>query len=102
MSLDIGVKAKREIYIYDCNVTYNLSKIYYKCIEGGLKSLNEMSCKDALPILNKAIENMIEHEEEYRELQPSNGWGTYDGLLAQLRDLRTCCENNPDGIIEVY
>ena len=44
---------------------------------------------------------MIEYEEEYRELQPSNGWGTYDGLLAKLKDLRNCCENNPDGIIEV-
>ena len=27
MSLDIGIKAKREIYIYDSNVTYNLADI---------------------------------------------------------------------------
>lgn len=101
MSLNIEIKAKREVYIYACDITYNLSTIYYQCIDGGLKSLNEMSCKDALPILNEAIVNMIEYEEEYRELQPSNGWGTYDGLLEKLKDLRNCCENNPDGIIEV-
>lgn len=101
MSLDIGVKAIREIRIYDSNITYNLADIYYKCIDGGFKTLNEMTCKEALPILNKAIENMIENEKEYRKLEPSNGWGTYEGLLKELRELRTCCEENPDGIIEV-
>ena len=101
MSLDIGVKAKREVEIYDSNVTYNLADIYYKCIDGGFKSLNKMNCKNALPIITKAIENMLENEKEYRKLEPSNGWGTYDGLLQELRDLRNCCEDNPDGIIEV-
>lgn len=101
MSLDIGVKAKREVQIYDSNITYNLADIYYKCIDGGFKSLKEKTCKQALPILNKAIENMIENEKEYRKLEPSNGWGTYEGLLEELRELRACCEENPDGIIEV-
>lgn len=101
MSLDIGVKAKREVAIYDSNITYNLADIYYKCIDGGFNALNEITCKEALPILNKAIENMLENEKEYRKLEPCNGWGTYDGLLEELRELRTCCEDNPDGIIEV-
>ena len=101
MSLDIGIKAKREVYIYDSNVTYNLADIYYKCIDGGFKTLNEMSCKDALPILNKAIEDMILNEKEYRKLEPSNGWGIYDGLLQEFKDLKECCEKNLDGIISI-
>lgn len=101
MSLDIRIKAIREVQIYDSNVTYNLSDIYYKCIGGGLKALNCMSCKKALPILNKAIENMQENENEYRKLEPSNGWGSYDGLLKELGRLQAYCEDNPDGIIEV-
>ena len=101
MSLDIGIKAKREIYIYESNVTYNLAGIYYKCIDGGFKTLNEKTCKEALPILNKAIEDMIKNEKEYRKLEPSNGWGTYDGLLDELRELRKYSEENSDGIIEV-
>ena len=101
MSLDIGIKAKREVEIYESNVTYNLANIYYKCIEGGLKSLNEMTCKEAIPILNKAIENMIKNEKEYRKLEPDNGWETYDGLLQKFKDLRNSCEENLDGIISV-
>ena len=101
MSLDISVRAKREVEIYESNVTYNLADIYYKCIDGGFKTLKNMTCKEALPIITKAIINMLENEEEYKKLEPSNGWGTYEGLLQKLRYLRLCCEHNPDGIIEV-
>lgn len=101
MSLDIGIRATREVEIFDRNITYNLSKMYYKCIDGGFNALNGMSCKDALPILNKAINDLIDNQEEYEKLNPENGWGSYDGLLEVLKDMRNCCEENKDGIIEV-
>ena len=33
MSLDISITAKREVEIYESNVTYNLADMYYKCID---------------------------------------------------------------------
>lgn len=103
MSLNIGIVAKREIEIFERNVTYNLSDMYYKCIdkELGFKKLNDMSCKKALPILERAIKDMIENKEEYEKLNPPNGWGSYEGLLEDLQDMRNCCEANQDGIIKV-
>lgn len=101
MSWDIGVKAKREVEIFECNITYNLSDMYYKCIDGGLKALDGVSCNNAIPILNKAINDLIDNKEEYEKLNPPNGWGSYDGLLSKLIDLRDCCEKNKDGVIEV-
>ena len=102
MSLNIGISAKRTIEIFDRNITYNLSKMYYKCIPGGFKALDGMSCKEALPILQKAINDLIENQEEYEKLNPENGWGTYDGLLQAIKDMRNCCEDNLDGIIDVW
>lgn len=103
MSLDINIKAMREVEIYEANITYNLAPMYYKCIdkEKGLKKIDNMSCKEALPIINNAITNMLNYADEYRKLNPANGWGSYEGLLAKLQELRNCCETNPDGIIEV-
>lgn len=103
MSLDIGIKAKREVEIFDGNITYNLAPMYYKCIdkEIGFKKLNGMNCMEALPILNNAIADLIEHKEEYVKLNPDNGWGSYDELLKLLKDMRSCCEENKDGEIEV-
>lgn len=104
MSLDIYVKAMKEVNIFEKNITYNLAPMYYKCIdkEKGLKKLDNMSCKKALPIINKAIADMLNNADEYRKLNPSNGWGSYEGLLVALQDLRNCCANNPDGIINFY
>lgn len=103
MSWDVKLKAKREIILFQTNITYNLADMYYKCIdkELGLEKLNGLSSKEALPIVKRAIEDMIENKEEYEKLNPSNGWGSYDGLLRDLRNLKKSCEQIPDGVIEV-
>lgn len=103
MSWDISIKAQREISIYKTNITYNLSDMYYRCIdkEKGLKLFDNMSCKEALPILEKAIEDLIQNKEEYEKLNPKNGWGSYENLLGTFLDIRKCCTDNPDGIIEL-
>ena len=104
MSLDISITAKREVEIYEDNVTYNLSKMYYKCIdkEKGFKKLDGMNCKEALPIINNAIQDMLNNADEYRKLNPENGCGSYEGLLSSLQEMRNCCENNPDGTINIF
>lgn len=103
MSLDIGIKAKRVVEIYESNITYNLAPMYYKCIdeELGFRKLDGMNCKEAIPILGKAINDLIKNEKEYRKLNPKNGWGSYEFLLKELKNMKYCCRENPDGIIEV-
>lgn len=103
MSVDLSIKAKREVDIYDTNITYNLAPMYYKAIDKdlGLKKLKGMTCEKALPIINKAIDDMIKNRKEYEKLNPSNGWGTYDGLLEIFREMRTICEDNPDGVFDM-
>lgn len=103
MSWDINIKAKREVSIFEANITYNLADMYYKCVdkEKGLELFDEMSCKEALPILQKAIEDLIDNKEEYEKLNPKNGYGSYEHLLGTFLDMRKCCTDNPDGIIEL-
>ena len=103
MSWDVKLKAKREIILFQTNITYNLADMYYKCIDKklGLEKLNGLSSKEALPIVKRAIEDMIENKEEDEKLNPSNGWGSYDGLLRDLLNLKESCEQIPDGVIEV-
>ena len=103
MSWDINIKAKREISIYKANITYNLSSMYYKCLdkELGVEIFDKITCKEALPILQKAIEDLIDNKAEYEKLNPQNGWGSYEHLLITFIDMRKCCIDNPDGIIEL-
>lgn len=103
MSLNVSVKAKKLVDVYEDNITYNLAPMYYKCIDinGGLKALNGMKCKNAVPVLNRAIDDLIENKEEYEKLNPENGWGSYEGLLKSLKNLRIACLENPNGKVEI-
>lgn len=103
MSLDVSVKARKVVDVYEDNITYNLAPMYYKCIDinGGLKALNGMKCKNAIPVLNRAIDDLIENKEEYEKLNPENGWGSYEGLLKSLKNLRIACLENPSGKVEI-
>ena len=60
-----------------------------------------MTCEKALPIVDNAIKDMIENRKEYEKLNPSNGWGSYEGLLETFREIRNVCEDNPDGIFDM-
>ena len=103
MSVNLEIIAKRDVAIYETNITFNLAKMYYKAIDKdlGLEKLKGMTCEKALPIINQAIKDMIDKKDEYKELNPSNGWGTYEGLLECFREMRNVCEENPDGIFEM-
>lgn len=103
MSLNVSVKARRTVEVYEDNITYNLAPMYYKCIDinGGLKALNGMKCKNAVPVLNRAIDDLVENKEEYEKLNPENGWGSYEGLLKSLKNLRIACLENPSGKVEI-
>lgn len=103
MSLDVSVKARKTVEVYEDNITYNLAPMYYKCIdiEGGLYALNGMKCRDAVPVLNRAIDDLTKNKEEYEKLNPENGWGSYDYLLRFLKNLRIACQENPSGKVSV-
>ena len=103
MSLDVSVKARRVVDVYEDNITYNLAPMYYKCIDEnlGFKLLDGMKCRDAIPVLNRAIDDLIENKEEYETLNPENGWGSYERLLKSLKSLRIACLENPNGKVEI-
>ena len=103
MSLDVSVKAKRVVDVSEDNITHKVAPMYYKCIDEnlGFKLLDGMKCRDAIPVLNRAIDDLIENKKEYEKLNPENGWGSYEGLLKSLKNLRIACLENPSGKVEV-
>lgn len=68
---------------------------------GGLPGISGLKCSDALPILDAGVESMIAREAEMRAIEPANKWGTFDGALDYLCDIRRGCRKNPKGIVAV-
>lgn len=84
------------------NATHNLMPMWSKA--GCYSALYESHGKPAKEILSPLIQgltDMLKNSEEYRKLEPSNGWGDYDGAISFLVQVIKDCASNPDTNIEV-
>lgn len=61
----------------------------------GLGDLAGLCCADIAPVLRAAVEWGVEHIDELRDLNPTNGWGNAEGAVTYLWDIQRFCEVNP-------
>ncbi len=84
MSYDINTEPDTGL---DWNYTYNVQPMTAKA---GLHSLHDLDGLTAYAAASKIAGVILRMEavpDEYRALEPANGWGDYDGFLGRLRDL---------------
>ena len=104
MRVNTGGGATHALLGFEHNCTYNLAPMFEKAFatagsEGwfdkafggapgtGLRLLEGKTGAEALPLLEIAIKSMEAFPEEYKALNPSNGWGTYEGALETIQEL---------------
>lgn len=101
------------------NMTSNIGGMYYKAMpgpwegggryngtreseaRGGLPGLSGLPCTQVATIIADGLTYMREHPEEMKALEPDNGWGSYDGALSFLEQIRQACLEHPNGILAV-
>lgn len=105
MSLDVALKCDHGHYAYDDNVTHNLVRmakeagVYVACwhperIREGIRA------KELLSHLAMGLNNLRERPDFYRQFEPENGWGSYNGLVRFLEKYTDACREFPDHIVE--
>ena len=85
------------------NYTWNVMPMIAKAT--GWDSLNAQkgrSCAELIPILKAGIEDMEAKPDEYKLLNPPNGWGDFGGCLMFLKDILDACERHPKAVLWVY
>lgn len=96
------------------NITHNLNKIVDECGKLVGKEYYELIWRNdellgvdngkvpvsfvlqRLPVL---IADLIKHEKELVQYLPSNGWGTFEGLICFLCDYLKECYRNKDSFV---
>lgn len=104
MSWDISLKKKEmlDVEVSDIgNYTYNVSKMYIEAIGQSLSAFHGANAEESIPLLRKCVEEMTSNPEKYKNMNPTNGWGNYEGALDYVQKLLHACEKNPDSTIEV-
>lgn len=81
------------------DISRNLGFMYFDVLEAGIRGLDNMKASDAIPQLETAIQKLEADPEKYRAMNPSNGWGSYEGLIEVLKRLLENCREKPTFVI---
>jgi len=79
-----------DMYIGDeeFNYTYNVAPMWYDCYpENGIREHYGLSGEEAVPVLRELREHMENNHERLLEMEPANGWGSFDGAHAFVNEL---------------
>ena len=113
MSLDVSLMIMQPTEVYTSNITHNLGKMAgaVKLSDGNTLYNILWRPDECIPAYTKASEIselldegwniLLSDPEEYRQYNPENGWGSYDGLCDFVYRYRNACWDNPEAAIEI-
>lgn len=101
MSLDIQLRVDGEVV---CNVVFpdNLAPMAEELrVYDYIWHPSVVRAANLIYPLGEALLVLLEHEDHYRTLEPSNGWGKYEHLVEFLTQYIRACAKFKNAVIEV-
>lgn len=106
MSLDVYLALPVEDGdVFWRNITHNVGPmareagVYLACWRP--EEINVTYARDLIAPLREGLARLEAEPERFKQYNPSNGWGSYDGLVAFVRAYLKACECWPDAKVEV-
>jgi hypothetical protein len=105
MSLDVYLSAVRPTEVYWRNITHNLVPMADKAgIYKHLWRPDEIGITKAGQLVEPLADGLAKlsnDPERFKKLNPENGWGSYEGLVAFVTEYLAACVANPDADVRV-
>jgi len=118
MSLDFSLQSPSEIPCPHCggvvqieassdeifwqNITHNLGHmakeagVYEVLWRPGDKYELYKVARRIIPVLENGLTDLIHRPDYFKQFEPDNGWGDYDGLVDFVKNALAACHDNPD------
>ncbi len=105
MSLDVYLSEMRPVDVFSRNITHNLARM---ADSAGLYTplwrpelLHVTKASDLIGPLESGLATLKADRARFKEFEPSNGWGSYDGLVQFAESYLAACREYPDAQIRV-
>ena len=101
MSLDVSLVVE----VFEANITHNLTEmadaagIYEACWRP--EESGAVTASDIIHLLEKGLADLKARPEYFKQFEPENKWGTYDGFVPWVEKYLAACKENPEAIIQV-
>jgi len=99
---DLGGEYPYYVDLYSRNYTHNVTPMWIKVgVYDALYMRADKQASEIIEVLKAGVLDMQTKPDEYKLLNPPNGWGDYDSALVFLEDVLSNCEKYPKAIIGV-
>jgi hypothetical protein len=91
--------------VFTANITHNLAamaaqagiyKLLWRPDENGISLARQL-----IEPLETGLHELCSNPEKYRQYNPENGWGHYEGLCDFVRDYLAACRKWPEAVVTV-
>jgi hypothetical protein len=80
------------------NYTHNTNDMLMAIWAGAWSDFNGFKARDVLPKVDGAIAALRSDPSRFDAMNPSNGWGSREGLVCFLGRVRTALAEEPDSV----
>ena len=112
MSLDVDLIITQPVSVYSGNITHNLGAMAGAVVLSNGMTLYQVLwrpdeqqglkfARDIVDLLDEGWNILLSDPEKYKQFNPENGWGSYDGLEKFVYNYRNACWDNPDAELRV-
>lgn len=105
MSLDVSLTKVMPCEIYGANITHNLNKM---AAEAGIyehlwrpEEIGITTAAQLIEPLRAGLALLKSDPARFEAFNPSNGWGSYEGLVSFVERYLEACEEAPDAEVSV-
>ena len=104
MSLDVELIIAEET-VYEANITHNLGNMASQAgVYNALwqpEKINISKAKDLIEPLRQGLHELKSQPDKYKQFNPKNGWGSYNGLVEFVEKYLSACYDYPDADISI-
>lgn len=92
--------------VYTANITHNLNRMAKEAgIYEHLWRPDEIGIEKARELIEPLTDGLARLQSDpdrFKEFNPPNGWGTYEGLVGFIRNYLHACETFPEAEVSVW
>lgn len=98
--LEIDTGGAEPVEVFWWNYTSNCGRML-RAAGADLAEFHDKPATECSPILRAAIAELEANPAKYKEMDPPNGWGSYDTLIPALAQLAEAMEQNSKTMVRV-
>lgn len=106
IEVDTGGHEPHVVQMYGANITHNLGSMareggFYEAVwrpeECGIETAGQL-----IPILEKAVVDMLSEPKRFMRHNPPNGWGSYQDFVPWLNEYLAACRQHPKAKVRAW